>query len=186
MITKEKQNEFMKRAYQIAKEHGFHKNELSIEHYLMLVITEISEVIDADRHGRNLKGDLGMFEDALRTKQFKYCFEEYVKDSVEDELADVCIRIYDMCYALNIHPTTDVFDFENNEDDFANKSLNEKCYCLCCILCDREDYDYDTRFGCALAMIYYICDLLKVDIETHIKLKMQYNETRPYRNGKKY
>ena len=42
-------NELKDRAYKIAKEHGWHEQELSDETYLMLIITEIAEAVNADR-----------------------------------------------------------------------------------------------------------------------------------------
>lgn len=40
------------RAYKCACDHGFHNTELSNGHLLMLVITELSEAVEADRKGR--------------------------------------------------------------------------------------------------------------------------------------
>ena len=36
------------RAYKTACEHGFHEEELSDKHCLMLVITELSEAVEAE------------------------------------------------------------------------------------------------------------------------------------------
>ena len=44
-------NELKDRAYKIAKSHGWHDKELSDETYLMLIITEIAEAVQADRKG---------------------------------------------------------------------------------------------------------------------------------------
>ena len=44
-------NKLRDRAYRCACEHGFHDKEYSDAHFLMLVITEISEAVDADRKG---------------------------------------------------------------------------------------------------------------------------------------
>ena len=49
-------NALRDRAYKTACEHGFHDEELSNEHCLMLVITELSEAIEADRKGKYFKG----------------------------------------------------------------------------------------------------------------------------------
>lgn len=42
-------NELRDCAYLTAKEHGWHDKELSDETYLMLIITEIAEAVQADR-----------------------------------------------------------------------------------------------------------------------------------------
>ncbi|MFM6995036.1 MAG: hypothetical protein ACKOWO_07985, partial [Sediminibacterium sp.] len=92
-------NKLRDRAYSIAKEHGFHEKEVSDETYLMLIITEIAEAVNADRKGHHSK--LEKFEHQIEYAKmhnvysddyFKSCFS-YIKDSVEDELADVAIRL---------------------------------------------------------------------------------------------
>lgn len=39
-------------AYKIACDHGFHDKELSNEHFLCLVISELMEAVQADRKGK--------------------------------------------------------------------------------------------------------------------------------------
>lgn len=45
-------NALRDRAYKCACAHGFHNTELSNGHLLMLVITELSEAVEADRKGK--------------------------------------------------------------------------------------------------------------------------------------
>ena len=45
-------NELRNRAYKTACEHGFHDKELSNEHLLCLVTSELMEAVEADRNGR--------------------------------------------------------------------------------------------------------------------------------------
>ena len=54
-------NKWRDRAYKTACEHGFHDKELSNEHCLMLVITELSEAVEADR--KDKYADIGLFKD---------------------------------------------------------------------------------------------------------------------------
>lgn len=69
---------------------------------LMLVVSELSEALEAVRNGRysdkesvkslmttDFGGDFG--------KKFQKAFEKDVKDTFEDELADALIRILDIC-----------------------------------------------------------------------------------------
>ena len=46
-------NELRDKTYKIACEHGFHDNELSNEHCLCLVISELMEAVEADRKNRH-------------------------------------------------------------------------------------------------------------------------------------
>lgn len=45
-------NELRDRAFNCAKAHGFHDKEYSDEHWLMLIVSEMAEAIQADRKGR--------------------------------------------------------------------------------------------------------------------------------------
>ena len=47
-------NELRNRAYKTACEHGFHDTELSNEHLICLVISELMEAVEADRRGKQL------------------------------------------------------------------------------------------------------------------------------------
>ena len=46
-------NEYSKQAHETAVNHGFWKTKYSNEHFLMLVCTEIAEIIEADRKDRH-------------------------------------------------------------------------------------------------------------------------------------
>lgn len=70
----------------------------------MLVITEIAEMVEADRK-RNKAGvgaKLIIKQDMGKGKAFEDAFEAIVKNTVEDEMADVAIRLFDLAGALGI------------------------------------------------------------------------------------
>lgn len=52
MITKERLNEFIATAYKTACDHGFHDEEKGNAHWMMLVVSEVGEMMEADRAGR--------------------------------------------------------------------------------------------------------------------------------------
>lgn len=91
---------------------------------LMLVVTELAEALEAHRNGHHTNV-IKLYEVAS-VNDFKTAFETHIKNSFEDELADVIIRMLDLCEGFGI------------------------------------------------------------DIETHIRLKLEYNKTREYKHGKKY
>ena len=45
-------NKLRNRVYKTACEHGFHDKELSNEHHLCLIISELMEAVEADRKGK--------------------------------------------------------------------------------------------------------------------------------------
>jgi NTP pyrophosphatase (non-canonical NTP hydrolase) len=189
-----KTKSLIERAYGCACSHGFHEDALSVEHYLMLVISEIGEAVEADRKGLS-RCDLGICDDALRTKDFLSTFRDYVKDSLPDELADVCIRLYDMCGALGIEPRVEYEDMGTDfEDIFGEDTFCERMYYLSRLLCmtsgvvddDGTDDCLPQVIGQALSFLFALAKDMKIDLMQHIELKMRYNEKRPYKNGKKY
>lgn len=114
-------NRMQKEAFGTAVANGFHEEEKSLAEFLCLIHSEVSEALEADRHGR--RANLDAYIEEGKTKN---AFLAYIKDTVEDELADVVIRVADLCGYLDIN------------------------------------------------------------LEEHIKAKMEFNTSRGYRHGKKY
>ena len=85
--------EYIEQVHQTATEHGWHEQKQSTEHWLMLIITEICEMIEADRENNHARRE--MFEHRLEVQpndpddRFKEWFKPYIKDTFEDELADI-------------------------------------------------------------------------------------------------
>lgn len=125
-------NELSKQFHERAKVKGFWDKIPETGTLLMLIVSELSEALEADRKGKF--ANMNQFEKDL-SEMTKYddekvyrqlAFFHNIKDSFEDEIADAFIRLFDLCGALDI------------------------------------------------------------DIEKHIELKMQYNQTREYKHGKQY
>ena len=189
------------RAYGCACAHGFHEDALSVEHYLMLVLSEIGEAVEADRKDR--RAQVAMFRSESVTKQpsenvqshWSFCFGTFIKDTLEDELADIAIRLYDMCGALGIEPRV---EYEGLGADFVNifgeDTFCERMYYLSRLLCstngvveaDGTDECLPQVVGCALSFLFALAKDMNVDLMRHIEWKMKYNESRPMLNGKKY
>lgn len=69
-------NDYVDEAYEIACSKGWHDNTVEISTSLALIHSEVSEALEADRGGN--------------TENFK------------EELADICIRVFDLCGSLDI------------------------------------------------------------------------------------
>jgi len=84
------------------KEKGFWDKERNFGELLMLVTSELAEALEAHR-GRGNTLDKKAFElETAKGEEFKDAFEKYIKDTVEDEIADSIIRLLDLCGGLNI------------------------------------------------------------------------------------
>ena len=187
--------------YELAKEihanavaKGFWDEPHSDNHYFMLVITELSEAVEAHRKGRTappLPDNIENFPDSF----FIPSFEAHFKDTLEDELADTQIRLLDI-YGSIIEKKEDTPDItkqvkENysNVSDFVEEleEFTEWAFTLV------HDLSANPIMCTPLLKVYNgLCTLLcmaerlGIDLDRHVRLKMRYNATRPRLHGKKY
>lgn len=191
-------NELRDQAYKTACEHGFHDEELSNEHLLMLVITELAEAVEADRKGK--VAQRMMFEMNCDTPHEQpkhhwcFCFEHFIKDSIPDELADAVIYLLGLAGLrgitlfeleellfdkLNITP-----EFISWKSQLKEMSFTERMFFLCSLLTSGESIEDVVRSS--IVVTFLNANILGVDLLWHIKEKMKYNELRPVMHGKKY
>lgn len=102
------------KAHAVAKEKGFWETERNVSEMLMLIVSELAEGQEALRKNHyadpfavtQLSNDLELEktdeEFHLDKAEWKEKFELAVKSSFEDEIADVAIRLFDLCGGLNI------------------------------------------------------------------------------------
>lgn len=191
-------NKLRDRAYKTACEHGFHDEELSNEHCLCLVISDLMEAVEADRKGKYFKGILTFEREFNRysalveeEKRFKCSFERHVKDTVPDELADAVIRLLDLAGLRNIHLELITKDIGNSIDEIAeyykDDTFTEAIYCISTLpviytgLCG-----YNTAINEMILSIFGLAKHLNIDLLWHIEQKMRYNELRENKHGKMY
>lgn len=187
-------NELRDRAYKTACEHGFHDEELSNEHCLCLVISELMEAVEADRKGKH--ADRESFKSSYEDEEphddvnFKYCFEKYIKDTVSDEISDAVIRLLDLCGLRKI----DIEDFTEEmlyeaEESCNDETFTESIYAISTIPI-RCEYEYDSllenQLNSMLLAIFGLTKHLNIDFIWHINQKMRYNELRENKHGKRY
>lgn len=173
-------NEYRDEAFATAKRNGFHEEVCSVEHLKCLIISEMMEAVEADRlaHYADLKG----YFDALWNMPYDENFEQNIKDTVEDELADVCIRIFDLAGYKNIDLNKAMLKETDNIRPAG--TLTEKIYRVVRVLVQRESLA--VSLARTLTRILKIAEQADIDIETHIQLKMAYNNGRDYKHGKRY
>mgnify|MGYP004564237819 FL=1 len=168
-------NKLSKEAHANAVKHGFWEMPVGKMHCLMLIITEIGEMVEADRSGRhaNYAGYNG---------QRGRSFDAFIKDTVEDEMADVVIRLCDLAGALNMH-------FEENDvsiDDYPFQKFTfvESAYVLTKGICSQ--LKIEDRIRLSLEYVTEWAKYMGVELEWHVTEKMKYNAARPPKNGKAY
>lgn len=170
-------NQLRELSYKCACDHGFHQLELSNEHFLMLVITELSEAVEADRKGWNAYPGIINTIGNTTNDVWKEAFENYIKDSVEDELADVVIRLLDLAGLRNIS----IEPFNVKID--TKKSIPEHCYEIASII---TKYPVGDAINSSLGYLFGLADHLDINLPWHIEQKMKYNQLREQKHGKNY
>lgn len=181
------------RAYKNAVAHGWHEEDKSDQHWLCLVISEIMEAVEADRKNRhasvkffNHSIDYALRELHLTEQNFSnYFFNSYkenIKGSVEEELADACIRILDLAGLRNTD--LDDFDYEGSDTmEYSEMSFTEAMFHISRMATNKF---YTGEFiALLLNEIFAFCRDWEIDIFWHIEQKMKYNELRPYKHGNK-
>ena len=173
-------NKLRDQAYSNAWEHGFHDEEYSIEHYKCLIISELMEAVEADRKG--LHADMEAFEKYDTRISFEENFERHIKDTIDDELADACIRILDLAGYKNIDLEKEIHHLPVRM--LKGRLFTEQIYSIVHVLVGCEPLN--RCLAITLTSIFLLADVKSVDINRHIHLKMQYNKSRKRLHGKRY
>lgn len=194
-------NELRDKAYQIALYNGWHEKNLSDEHFLCLVISELTEAVEADRKEKhanrtkfNQKMDYFLHEVKLYGESYdiayREMFEDHIKDTVEDELADACIRLLDLAGLRK----TDLGEINEDElrcsEQFFDWTFTESIYHIECNITDIDfidKYSLEAFLRASIRVIMSFAAQKNIDIFWHIDQKMEYNKLRGYHHGgKKY
>lgn len=188
-------NKLRDKAYQCAVKHGWHEEEHSNEHWLCLVISELMEAVEADRKGDYAGGSemKELFEEDLAAgEDFTSIFESHLKDTVEDELADVCIRILDLAGLRDVNLSSVSFPISNSAKHIEERrilSFTEWSFDVTSVIAryKEDSYPIGYLFIGILQEICCMAEILGFDLSWHIEQKMKFNELRPYKHGdKKY
>ena len=171
-------NDLAAKAHENAVKHGFWERKLSNEHCLCLVFTEVCEAVEADR-----KGNYADYDGYAKMPNKQIGFEQFIKSSVEDELADVAIRLADLAGALGV-------DFTKMQPcryyrAFGKFSFTENAFALCKGL-SKDVIGIEKRIQFGLDYAFNWAHYNGIDLAAYIEAKMRYKIMRPIRHGKKY
>nr|DAK73660.1 MAG TPA: NTP-PPase-like protein [Caudoviricetes sp.] len=182
-------NELRDRAYKTACDHGFHDEELSNEHCLCLVISELMEAVEADRKGK--QPNIMQFERGISypMNDFKQVYDYCIKGTVAEELADAAIRLLDLAgyRGIAIETFTEEMIYESTES-CNDESFTESIYAIATIPVRFKyeyDYSFDKQLNSMLLNIIGLSNYMGIDLLWHIEQKMRYNELRSFKHGNK-
>lgn len=175
----------------------------------MLILSEAFEALEADRAGK--RADIRTFEETCATaeanidesdfsvnekaeekmKAYAEIFKANIKDSVEDELADFCIRILDKVgnilternepIAAFVEQTQGYFDFAlqataDSDNSTFSKFLANVLRLRTIVVSPAALYRFAFKYA----------EDNNIDLSYHIEAKLQYNRTRAFKHGKQY
>ena len=182
--------ELIKQAHENAVEKGFYPEgeEKNIGELLMLIVSELGEALEAHRNNRfsDIKKYDEFFNAKFYSKDVKQKtllreFESKIKDTFEDEIADVFIRLFDLCGYLGIEPV----EKEINIADNIGLALLDMTTCLC-MLGNGKKEDQQLWLDRAFSFLVHFSTRHNIPIQKHVTAKMAYNKTRPHKHGKEY
>lgn len=194
-LTQQLLKQLMTKAYENAKAKGFYEPDLDINKALMLIITEMGEAIQASRHDRH--GSIEGYNTYLEVSDEHTAYEESLEGTVESEFADIAIRImsllgwYDSQKVICLMNDTEIRkteEYHKVEFEHGTYSLPDAMY----LIITRMTY---FPFSCSpawmntlrlqdiLVQVFALAHIEGIDLVEYIKLKMQYNESRPYLHG---
>ena len=197
IITKEDLEVLSKQAFESAKSKGFYSDTgIDTTFYLMFIIVKMSEALQADRKDRH--GSIEEYESDIEMgNDIPSAYENTLEGTVESEFADIAIRILSLLGSImdseKIELTEDedltgeyelakfIFGFDLVEDLYR---LIEKIGV--CDLDDSPNWYLVKHLQEILVDIFAIAHSNNINLMEHIRLKMKYNETRPYLHGSKY
>ena len=195
IITKKDLEVLSKQAYESAKDKGFYPGT-GTTFQLMFIIVEMSEVLQADRKDRH--GSIEDYKNEIETgRDFPTAYRNTLEGTVESEFADIAIRILSLLGSIISSEKIELTEDEDLTDEYKlaefifGFDLVEDLYRLIekievCDLDDSPNWYLVKHLQEILMDIFAIAHSNNINLMEHIKLKMKYNETRPYLHGYKY
>ena len=176
--------------HETSVKHGFYDDKPSNIHFLCLIISELMEAVEADRKNQRAKTHskdgrrYEIFSDQTfhpGNIYFKETFEVQIKNTLEDELADVVIRCLDLAGANGIEmPYGAPLSITNQ-----GKTFTEKIWFIVQSLVD-ERASLTAKLHTTIVHCWQLAKEYNFDLVWHIKKKMAYNSLRSPKHGKRY
>ena len=204
--------EYSKKAHEAAKAKGWWDEVKPVEVYLMLIISELAECMEADRKGKRanveyFKSRMAEIEASVNTSEtgsyqtheqymnqvFAAKFRDCIKDTVEDELADTAIRVLDLIgHVCNNESDTEAAYKHVDYRFYMDKGINGlSIKSNGSLAADLYDVVRTVNGGELYKLAYnlkrtfLLAKWQNINLVWHIDQKMKYNETRSHKHGGK-
>lgn len=189
-------NNTITETYEIAVKSGFHEKQLSDEHWMMMVITEVCELIEADRKGLTdvvcNPGSIAIL-DGKSNVDFEKLFRRFVKDTMADEMADIVIRLCDFAgvHGLKVSES----DFRGMRVWFTkdNDTTTKTAYRFVDMIVNIGKHEGNglnhywlDHIPDFIFNVFDWADKYGIDLCAQVRWKMRYNRLRAYKHNRKY
>lgn len=183
-------NSIGQRAYQTAQEKGWYSDGgPDFGTRVALIHSEVSEALEAYREGYHCKPNEAamLIHPDFATNTFIGIFEERIKGTVGDELADVVIRCCESLAHFGVDANS--LDAGTIEGEITQPSFGA---CLAVLhrkisWCGISNEDSENHKSLKRSIYHteWIANRFNIDLNAHIEAKLRYNTTRPHRHGGK-
>ena len=168
---------YAQESFDNSRDHGFwdDKENRNKDEMVMLMINELSECQEALRSNNHMIAKPEY--DEIKDYPFDQWYKNNIKGCTGEELADVCIRIFDFIIGWDT-------DFLGG-DYYYTPSGNFSADLLKLVKLINSNDNYENgRWAFALSAIVQFANDWNIDLDYHIRNKQRYNRTRPYKHGK--
>lgn len=181
----------------LGKDRGFWKEDKDLREEMLYIFSNVGDIAKA--YKKNRRANWTEYEAAVNYSNNKNIdggnikfFKTYIKDTFEDEIANVILRITDLLGGKKIdiistHPWIESLEntelnyffrnakptqeFNGNVAHWLNESL------AMCMFSSDKDTDYG--FSHILFHLGSLIEFFDIDIEKHLIKKIEYNQSRP-------
>jgi NTP pyrophosphatase (non-canonical NTP hydrolase) len=167
---------------------GLYAENIEDNFCISRIIEEVYEMVDA--FTKCNVADIDDFDKAMSRKRFRPNFvktyNKYIKNTVQDEVADVILLISSFSKHRGIDLTGEIYGLDWHRD-FAKHSIYDNAFAFAknatrthrkggvpLLLAERLNFLF--------AYIIKWAETLGVDVERHLELKIKYNENRTYKH----
>lgn len=190
--------ELITESHKVSKEKGFWDADKNHSETVLMIMANVGEIVKANKKKRYANWSayasdtVGLSEDNIsHAGAFKTAFEAHIKDTFEDEMANVILRISDFLGGAHV----DVFKTQPWIREYIHLPINE--FFLHAQISGKysgklSEWLHNALWECAAfskegdhGLIHLMCSIgnivseKDIDIERHIETKLEYNKNRP-------
>lgn len=187
--------------HQNAVNKGFYDEELPLAHYMGMIYSEMGEAVNAHRSDERKEVDIEFILDRIEENEFKRLFEEKIKGSFREEMADLFIRSLDFVAYGSKKKGVEISHHHASLAERKVREIVKKTYpegietltvpsqidtTIAVSSAVRFEFGAVVAALAIAAMTKLIAEAHDFDLLKYVEAKMRYNETRPRKHGKKY